>query len=112
VAETHNTSGRFLIEARILQSVTNDRSPGGGSPCRFSISGTPEEARQRLSEYSDFPHLVLHTPYIPPLSAEESDDAYRQIIDAFGELARNGTATSPPTSVHSPLDPAGSPGNI
>jgi alkanesulfonate monooxygenase SsuD/methylene tetrahydromethanopterin reductase-like flavin-dependent oxidoreductase (luciferase family) len=55
----------------------------------FSISGTPEEARQRLSEYADFPHLVLHTPYIPPLSAEESDDAYRQIIDTFGVVARS-----------------------
>jgi probable F420-dependent oxidoreductase len=53
----------------------------------FSISGTPEEARQRLSEYEDFSHLVLHTPYIPPLTAEESEDAYRNIVETFGPVA-------------------------
>jgi probable F420-dependent oxidoreductase len=50
----------------------------------FSIAGTPEEARQKLDQYRDYPHLVLHTPYIPPLTAEESDDAYRQIVATFG----------------------------
>ncbi len=53
----------------------------------FSISGTPEEAREQLDRYGALEHLALHTPYIPPLTAEESDDAYRQIIDAFGETA-------------------------
>jgi alkanesulfonate monooxygenase SsuD/methylene tetrahydromethanopterin reductase-like flavin-dependent oxidoreductase (luciferase family) len=58
----------------------------------FSITGTPEEARQKLDQYSDYPHLILHTPYVPPLTAEESDDAYRQIIDAFGSVALASTS--------------------
>lgn len=50
----------------------------------FSISGTPEEARQKLEEYRNVvPHVVLHTPYVPPFTAEESDDAYRNIIAAL-----------------------------
>jgi probable F420-dependent oxidoreductase len=54
----------------------------------FSISGTPDEAREKLDDrYRIIDHLALHTPYIPPLTAEESDDAYRQIVDAFGEVA-------------------------
>lgn len=53
----------------------------------FSITGTPEEARQQIDQFSALTHLALHTPYIPPLDAQESDDAYRQIIDAFGEVA-------------------------
>jgi probable F420-dependent oxidoreductase len=52
----------------------------------FSISGTPEEARQRLGEYSGLPHVVLHTPYVPPLDAEESEDSYRNIVDAFAPV--------------------------
>lgn len=53
----------------------------------FSISGTPEEAREKIDAYGALEHLALHTPYIPPLDAEESEDAYRQIVDAFGDLA-------------------------
>jgi len=54
----------------------------------LSISGTPEEARQKLAEYRDVvPHVVLHTPYVPPFTAEESDDAYRNIIATFGPNA-------------------------
>jgi probable F420-dependent oxidoreductase len=52
----------------------------------FSITGTPEEARQKLDAWTaDIPHVVLHTPYIPPLTAEESEDAYRGIVDAFAK---------------------------
>ncbi|MEQ9268678.1 LLM class flavin-dependent oxidoreductase [Marinobacter salarius] len=47
----------------------------------FSITGTPEEVRLKLVRYRQaIPHLVLHTPYVPPLSAEESEDAFRQIV--------------------------------
>jgi hypothetical protein len=53
----------------------------------FSITGTPEEARQKIGEYEGkLSHLVLHTPYVPPFTAEESDDAYRNIISAFAGI--------------------------
>jgi hypothetical protein len=49
----------------------------------FSITGTPEECHQKLARYKDLPHLALHTSYVPPFDAEESEDCYLQIIDAF-----------------------------
>lgn len=54
---------------------------------KFSISGTPEEAREQVEEYKKaIPHLVLHTPYVPPLTAEESEDAFRNIVKTFGKV--------------------------
>lgn len=50
----------------------------------FAIAGTPEECKQQLAAYEVLPHVCLHTPYIPPFTAEESDDCYQQIISAFG----------------------------
>jgi alkanesulfonate monooxygenase SsuD/methylene tetrahydromethanopterin reductase-like flavin-dependent oxidoreductase (luciferase family) len=56
----------------------------------FSITGTPEEARQKLAGWEDsYDDLVLHTPYVPPLDADESEDAYRNIIAAFGQVAHS-----------------------
>jgi alkanesulfonate monooxygenase SsuD/methylene tetrahydromethanopterin reductase-like flavin-dependent oxidoreductase (luciferase family) len=49
----------------------------------FAIAGTPEECRQQLAQYSVIPHVVLHTPYVPPFTAEESEDCYYQILSAF-----------------------------
>jgi len=55
----------------------------------LSITGTPEEARQKLAQYEGFiDHLVLHTPYVPPIEAEESEDGFANILDTFGDLAR------------------------
>jgi alkanesulfonate monooxygenase SsuD/methylene tetrahydromethanopterin reductase-like flavin-dependent oxidoreductase (luciferase family) len=52
---------------------------------KFSITGTPDEARAQIDEYKKtIPHLILHTPYVPPLSAEESEDAFRNIVTTFG----------------------------
>jgi len=52
----------------------------------FAIAGTPEECRQQLDQYRALPHVVLHTPYVPPFTAEESEDCYHQIIDAFAAV--------------------------
>lgn len=46
----------------------------------FSFFGTPEEVREKIRAFRGASHLVLHTPYVPPLTADESDDAYRNII--------------------------------
>ena len=51
----------------------------------FSITGTPDECRRKLEEYSDcLPHVLLHPPYMPVLTQEESEDAYDNIISTFG----------------------------
>lgn len=55
----------------------------------LAICGTPEEGRQKLTAWRHaIPHIVFHTPYVPPLTAEESEDTYRNIVSAFGEVAR------------------------
>jgi len=54
----------------------------------LSITGTAEEARQKLAEFDGvIEHVVLHCPYVPPFSAEESADCFTNIIEAFGDLA-------------------------
>ncbi|MCZ4586318.1 MULTISPECIES: LLM class flavin-dependent oxidoreductase [Rhodococcus] len=61
----------------------------------LSITGTPEEARQKLAQYEGvIDHLVLHTPYVPPIEAEESEDAFANILDTFGGIARAAEETS------------------
>ncbi len=51
----------------------------------FSITGTPAEVREKVVFYREaIPHLILHTPYVPPLTAEESEDAFRNIVATFG----------------------------
>ena len=51
----------------------------------FAISGTPDECRRQLSEFDGaLPHVVLHTPYMLPLTSEESAETFRLILEAFG----------------------------
>jgi hypothetical protein len=53
----------------------------------FSITGTPEEAHQKLTQYEGhIEHIALHTPYVPPFTAEESADAFANIVDTFGDV--------------------------
>lgn len=49
----------------------------------FSITGTPAEAREQLAAYEALDEIVLHPPYVPPLTAAESEDSFRQIVRAF-----------------------------
>jgi alkanesulfonate monooxygenase SsuD/methylene tetrahydromethanopterin reductase-like flavin-dependent oxidoreductase (luciferase family) len=51
----------------------------------FSIVGTPDECRGQLREYEGvLSRVILHTPYTPALTGEESEDAFRAIVDTFG----------------------------
>lgn len=51
----------------------------------FTISGTPDECRAKLTSYADvLTHVVLHTPYAPPLTADDSADAFDAILQTFG----------------------------
>jgi len=51
----------------------------------LAIAGTPDECRRKLAEYEGrLPHIILHTPYVPPLTQEDSADAYHNIITTFG----------------------------
>jgi alkanesulfonate monooxygenase SsuD/methylene tetrahydromethanopterin reductase-like flavin-dependent oxidoreductase (luciferase family) len=52
----------------------------------FAIAGTPDEARASLRRFHEsIPHVVLHPPYAAVLSAEESEDAFRNIVATFGD---------------------------
>lgn len=51
----------------------------------FSISGTPEEARDQYDRFAaSIDHVVLHTPYWPPISQSESERVFRNNVAAFG----------------------------
>jgi alkanesulfonate monooxygenase SsuD/methylene tetrahydromethanopterin reductase-like flavin-dependent oxidoreductase (luciferase family) len=50
----------------------------------FAIAGTPDEATEQLSAYDGvLPHIVLHTPYVPPIDQASSEDAFRSMVHAF-----------------------------
>jgi alkanesulfonate monooxygenase SsuD/methylene tetrahydromethanopterin reductase-like flavin-dependent oxidoreductase (luciferase family) len=50
----------------------------------FSICGTPDEAREQLAEYQGLlPHIILHTPYVPPIQQQESEAAFRATVAAL-----------------------------
>jgi len=51
----------------------------------FSICGTPDEAREQLAEYHGLlPHIILHTPYVPPIQQRESEVAFRTMVTSLG----------------------------
>lgn len=51
----------------------------------FAICGTPDEGREQLREFEGLlDHVVLHTPYVPPLEQADSEDCFRQTVAAFG----------------------------
>ena len=50
----------------------------------FSIAGTPAEGREQLAAYQAvLPHVVLHTPYVPPIGQADSEDAFRSMVRTF-----------------------------
>jgi probable F420-dependent oxidoreductase len=50
----------------------------------FAICGTPEEGRAQLAEFGGLlDHIVLHTPYVPPLQPADSEDCFRNTVAAF-----------------------------
>jgi hypothetical protein len=50
----------------------------------FAICGTPHEALEQFAEFDGLlSHIVLHTPYVPPISGAESAAAFRATVAAF-----------------------------
>jgi probable F420-dependent oxidoreductase len=57
----------------------------------FSICGTPDEARAQLQAWDGvLAHIVLHTPYVPPIAGPDSEDAFRNTVAAFAPLLQDG----------------------
>ncbi len=52
---------------------------------RYAIAGTPDECRKQYeSRYQGrVDHIVLHSPYVPPLSTHESEDSFKKICTTF-----------------------------
>ena len=64
----------------VLADVTSDALVE-----KLAVAGTPDEVREKVIPFQEaIPHLILHTPYVPPLTAEESEDAFRNIAKTFG----------------------------
>lgn len=55
----------------------------------FSITGTPDEAAEQLERYTGaMSHVVLHTPYVPPITRDESAAAFHRNLAALGPAHR------------------------
>jgi probable F420-dependent oxidoreductase len=53
----------------------------------FAIAGTPDEAAEQLEAYRGvLPHIVLHTPYVPPIDQASSEDAFRSMVRTFASV--------------------------
>jgi len=66
---------------RAIEAATSDRLVD-----LFAIAGTPDEARKQAIRYREsIPHVVLHPPYAPPLTPDATEDAFRNIVAAFGD---------------------------
>jgi alkanesulfonate monooxygenase SsuD/methylene tetrahydromethanopterin reductase-like flavin-dependent oxidoreductase (luciferase family) len=53
----------------------------------FAIAGTPDEAAEQLKAYQGvLPHIVLHTPYVPPIDQASSEDAFRSMVRTFASV--------------------------
>ena len=60
---------------------------------KLSITGTPEEARQKLDVYRNHVDLMfLHTPYVPPLTVDDASDAFTNIVSTFAPRQGMGIA--------------------
>ena len=50
----------------------------------FAICGTPDEGLEQLREFDGLlDHVVLHTPYVPPLEQAASEDCFRNTVRTF-----------------------------
>lgn len=82
LSEDRNLVLQALVEKgpTALEHVTSDALIE-----KYAIAGTPEECREQYEEkYKNrIDHIVLHTPYVPPLTTEESEDSFRQICNTF-----------------------------
>jgi alkanesulfonate monooxygenase SsuD/methylene tetrahydromethanopterin reductase-like flavin-dependent oxidoreductase (luciferase family) len=68
---------------QVARTATSDALVAG-----LSITGTPDEVHDQLGAYEDvLDHIILHTPYVPPLTPDESADAFRNILAAFSDVA-------------------------
>lgn len=62
-----------------LEKVTDDKLVEA-----FSIAGTPDECRRQFAAYQELVGLpLLHAPYFDPLTPEESEDAFRNVLETF-----------------------------
>lgn len=49
----------------------------------LTIAGTPDEVRRQVKERAAMGHVILHTPYMSPITAEESSDSFKWILETF-----------------------------
>lgn len=61
----------------------------------FALVGTPDQARSQLTQWEGaVDHLVLHTPYVPPLTHEDAEDCYANALATFGRTTQIASAAA------------------
>lgn len=57
----------------------------------FAISGTPDDAVEQFAAFDGrLGHIVLHTPYVPPIAGAESEATFRATVETFRRLVAEG----------------------
>jgi alkanesulfonate monooxygenase SsuD/methylene tetrahydromethanopterin reductase-like flavin-dependent oxidoreductase (luciferase family) len=52
----------------------------------FAICGTPDEAMEQFAAFDGrLPHVVLHTPYVPPISGADSAQSFLTVCETFAK---------------------------
>jgi alkanesulfonate monooxygenase SsuD/methylene tetrahydromethanopterin reductase-like flavin-dependent oxidoreductase (luciferase family) len=86
IDDVNDLRARFRSEGVEAFAHTTDRLVE-----KLSVTGTPEEARQKLDVYREQVDLMLlHTPYVPPLSVDDATDAFGNIVTTFASGAAGG----------------------
>ena len=90
IDEVNELRKRFRSEGAGAFAHTSDRLVE-----KLSITGTPEEVRQKLDVYRNHVDLMfLHTPYVPPLTVDDASDAFTNIVSTFAPREGTGIAGS------------------
>jgi alkanesulfonate monooxygenase SsuD/methylene tetrahydromethanopterin reductase-like flavin-dependent oxidoreductase (luciferase family) len=79
-------SERDAVRAKMIDEGPHAAAELVGDPLieALTISGTPEEARERARGFDDvLDELILHPPYMPPFPPEETEDAFLNAVRAF-----------------------------
>lgn len=76
-----------VIEAYMLEGPEGlEKATSDALLDAFAICGTPDEAMEQFQRWDGrVDHVVLHTPYVPPIDGEDSAASFRTVCATFAD---------------------------
>ena len=74
-----------VLEAYMIEGPAGlERATSDALLDAFAICGTPDEAREQFERWDGkVDHIVLHTPYVPPIDGADSAASFRAVCETF-----------------------------